>query len=386
LNLGIDASALCASLTGIGWSVVECLNRMLNLDATLVCRLYTSRPLVTEFRSDRVQVRMTRPWGPIPGTFWRQLIVPRLARRDGLDCYWGPSHLLPVNLHRSVKTVLTVNDLVALYYPESMTRYNAFVHQRLFRKSVARADAIIAISDRTKQDLVAELGVEPDRITVIHLGVEESFHPLPAETVRPRLAGLGVSGDYLLSVGTLEPRKNYPLLIRALARITGKPALVIAGGRGWKYREVLREIERQRLQSQVRLLGYLPRDDLVTLYNGARMLVLPSIYEGFGLPLLQGMACGTPVLASNTSSLPEIGGDAAAYFVSQSEDSLVAELTRLLNDPAELDAMRRRGCERARRFTWERTAEQTLGVLRAVLSSRNQEPGTRDWSPLEHRR
>jgi glycosyltransferase involved in cell wall biosynthesis len=362
LNIGIDASVLCDKLTGIGWYLWRNLQAMHKLETGHAFHLYASRPLVVDITQERIQRHLTRPPVPIPGTFWRQLRIPSLARQNRLTSFWGPNHLLPINLSKTIRAVLTVHDLVSVLYPASMGNYNAFIHKLYFRKSVARADAIIAVSARTKRDLVAILGAPESRITVIPEGVEPVFRPLSPDLVHSRLSQLGINGDYILSVGTLEPRKNYPLLFRALARLRKWPHLVVVGGLGWKYRDILTEQARAGLSDGVRLMGYVSTEDLVVLYNGAKLFVFPSLYEGFGLPLLEAMACGTPVLASSSSSLPEVGGDAAAYFDSHSVESLVAELDRLLDDPSQLALMREKGLVRARQFSWERSAERTLRV------------------------
>jgi glycosyltransferase involved in cell wall biosynthesis len=363
LNIGVDAGPLRGQLTGIGWSLWQNLQVLVRMARADMFLLYTTRRLSVTFEEPNVRTHLGGPLSFIPGTLWQQLMAGRYARRDRLDCFWGTMHLLPLSLPKRIRTVLTINDLVPLLYPESMTSYNAFIHRCYWQQSLARADAILAISESTKRDLVGRLGIAESRITVTHLGVEDRFRPLPMEQVQTRLRALELNPGYLLAVGTLEPRKNYPLLFQALKALPRELILVVAGGRGWKYRDILEERARLGLEERVRLVGYVGGEDLAVLYNGARLLVFPSRYEGFGLPLLQAMACGTPVLASRTSSLPEVGGDAAAYFDPQSVDSLICELQRLLNDDARLRPMRAKGIERARQFTWEQTARKTLEVL-----------------------
>jgi glycosyltransferase involved in cell wall biosynthesis len=260
--------------------------------------------------------------------------------------------------------------LVYLLHPEFMARYNAFVHALFLKRSIQRADAIIAVSERTKQDLVARLGVDRLRITVVHHGVEDDFHVIDPVQVTSRLQTLGVSGRYILSVGTLEPRKNYPLLLCALALLPKPISLVIAGRPGWKYKTILAEAMRLRLGDRIRFMQYVSADDLVALYNGALFSVMPSVYEGFGLPVIQAMACGTPVLASNCSSLPEVGSDAAAYFESGSVESLRAEMLRLIENPGLRQDLRARGLVRARQFKWEDTARAVLRVLHGETIAR----------------
>jgi len=365
MKIGIDATALLdARLTGIGWYLHRMLTEFCRGDASVQLSLYTARPLPTRYECDRIHERVGSRNLRVPATPWMQTVGRRLAVHDGLDCFWGPAHILPVGLSKQVRTVMTVHDLVCVFYPQHMTRLNALVHRCLFARSVRQADAIITDAERTRQDIIEHLHVEPSRVFAIHLGVDEVFRPLERDTVRSRLNALGIPADYLFAVGTLEPRKNYPLLFQAIARMPECPPLAIAGGRGWKYRTILQQLNRLGLQSRVRLLDYVSDEDLVALYNGALVVVQPSLYEGFGFPLVQAMACGTPVLASNTSSLPEVGGDAVAYFESGSADSLVTELRSLLSSEARRQALRQAGLERAREFDWSKTARATLAVFR----------------------
>jgi glycosyltransferase involved in cell wall biosynthesis len=363
MNIGVDAGPLRGAPTGVGWYVAEVIPRLARMAPADDFFLYSSRPLRLTFDDRNIHVSNSGRRSLMPGTFWLRAHARALAARDQLSCFWSPFHILPQNLPSRIRTVVTVHDLVWRFYPDSMSRYNLLVHQFYFGRSVRRADAIITVSAQTKRDLVRELDIAEERVTVIHQGAEAIFRSLSPDTVWERLAGLGVPREFILAVGTLEPRKNYVLLLRALARRPSGPTLVVAGRRGWKYRDVLEAIEQLNLQTRVLLLDYVTTENLVALYNGAKLLVLPSVYEGFGLPILQAMACGTPVLASRCSSLPEIGGDAARYFDAQSEESLVAELDALLRDAAARQLMRQRGFERAGQFTWERTAERTLKVL-----------------------
>jgi len=362
LKIGVDAGTLRHTLTGIGWYLWQVLQELAKTADKDSIYLYAPRSLTICPHGKNIHLRTGRSY--LPGSFWLQIQGRAVVRQDSLDCFWGPAHILPLDLPSSVRTVITVHDLVWLLYPETMARYNVFVHKFFFERSVCRANAIIADSEQTKRDLVTKLGVQESRVTVIHGGVEDMFRPIPSELVHSRLQGIGITGDYILSVGTLEPRKNYPLLFRAFAQLRKGLTLVVVGQKGWKYRNILQEIDRLGLQDRLRLLQYVPTEDLVTLYNGARFLVMPSIYEGFGLPILQAMACGTPVLASNCSSLPEVGGNTVVYFNPMSVESLTVKMSNLLTNESLRAEMRKKGLLRARQFTWQRTAKKTLTLLR----------------------
>ena len=364
--IGVDATVLLdRRLTGVGWYVSRMLTESCRLDPAVRFSLYAARPLPIRFECDRIRERVGSRRFRVPAVPWIQTFGRQLAVRDKLDCFWGPSHTLPIGVSRQFRTVLTVHDLVYLFYRRHMSRYNALVHRCFFVQSVRQANAIITDSQRTKLDIIEHLHIEPSKVTAVHLGVGEVFRPLERDAVRSRVKALRIHADYILAVGTLEPRKNYPLLFQAISRMPDCPLLVIAAsGRGWRYRTILQELERLGLQSRVRLLDYVSNEDLVALYNGALLLVQPSLYEGFGLPLVQAMACGTPVLSSNCVCLPEIGADAVAYFESGSEDSLVQELQHLLGSEARRQTLRLAGLRRARDFDWSETARATLAVLR----------------------
>ena len=244
-------------------------------------------------------------------------------------------------------------------------------------RSIARADLVLADSAHTRSDIVSLLGVSPGKVQVLYSGVPARFRPEPEPGERDRLMALyGVGGrPYVLSVGTIQPRKNYLRLIRAFANLkpeTLKPEtndaalqLVIAGGRGWLYEDIFAEAE--KYGDRVRILGFVDEADLPALYRNAALFAFPSLYEGFGLPVLEAMACGVPVVCSNASSLPEVAGDAALLVDPLDADGLTGAMRRVLEDGDLRRGMVARGIAQAGRFTWERAAHQlldTFGSLR----------------------
>jgi alpha-1,3-rhamnosyl/mannosyltransferase len=236
--------------------------------------------------------------------------------------------------------------------------------------AVTRASHIITPSRSTRDDVLKLLPVDPERVSVVPEGVDPIFAPRPANEVAARLAPLGLrAGEYLLYVGTIEPRKNLLRLLQALdlAGATTGP-LVLAGGHGWNNAAIRTAVERLARTGRVRSLGYVPDELRPVLLTGARAFVYPSLYEGFGLPPLEAMACGTPVLTSNVSSLPEVVGDAALFVNPDDVDALATGLARLWRDETLRADLRARGLAQARQFSWERTARATLDVYRAVLA------------------
>jgi glycosyltransferase involved in cell wall biosynthesis len=281
--------------------------------------------------------------------------------------YHAAEHLLP-RLRRP--TVLTVHDLIFERYPQHHTRLN-----RLFLKVgmplfVRAADAIIAVSEHTKRDLVELYGTPAQKIHVIYEGIDERFAPIGPPLVTTIRRKLGITRPYLLMVGTLEPRKNHAAALRALAQLKaeGHPhCLVIVGGQGWLFDPIQALVGEWGLADDVLFAGRVDDDDLPALYSGADCVLMPSLYEGFGFPVLEAMACGTPVVCSNSSSLPEVAGDAALMVNPEDDEALAAAVGRLLAEPDLRSQLRQRGEQQAAGFRWQECAAQTVQVYAAVV-------------------
>jgi glycosyltransferase involved in cell wall biosynthesis len=232
------------------------------------------------------------------------------------------------------------------------------------RNAVRRAHAVIGVSQSTCDDVVRTFGVDPGRVFPTRLGVDPRFRPLQPETVEEAARRYGLDGSSLLYVGTLEPRKNIPRVLQAFdltrRRIGSDCRLVLAGGKGWYYDGIFKMVEDLKLHESVHFAGYVPSEDLPALYCAATAFVYPSMYEGFGLPPLEAMACGTPVITSNTSSLPEVVGNDALTVDPYNVQEIADAMCRILSDPDLRCELRSRSIERARRYTWRETAVSTL--------------------------
>lgn len=296
---------------------------------------------------------------------WHRLRLPLPAEHfvGPCDIFHSTDFVLPPV--RRARTLLTVHDLTFLRFPNCADPGLRAYLSAVVPRSLARAGHILADSQATKRDLVELLAVAPERISVIYGGIEARFSPAGdvAEDAATRRR-YGLDRPYILSVSTLEPRKNYERLLRAFAALrqsAGLPHLLaIAGGKGWLYEGIFAEAERLKLGDAVRFLGFVPDAHLPALYRGADLFAFPSLYEGFGFPPLEAMACGCPVVCSNTSSLPEIVGD-AALLVSPTDEEELAEALRLaLTDGARRQAMIAAGRRQAAGFTWQASARQLL--------------------------
>jgi glycosyltransferase involved in cell wall biosynthesis len=310
-------------------------------------------------------------------TLWHRLRLPLPVELfcGALDVFHSPDFTLPPV--RRARTVLTVHDLSFMRVPQcSDPRLRSYLLQAV-PTSVRRADVVLADSECTKADAIELLGVDPAHVEVIYPGVERRFQPAQdahaLDAVRSRYR---LPERFVLGLGTLQPRKNFERLIEAYARFKEEAGsevnLVIAGGAGWMYEGIFRRVEELGVQDAVCFPGYVADEDLPALYTLADLFVFPSLYEGFGLPPLEAMACGTPVVTSNVSSLPEVAGDAALMVDPLDVAALAEAIQCVLKDTDLRDRIVRQGQEQARRFTWSGAARKLLGVYERIGSSRHE--------------
>jgi glycosyltransferase involved in cell wall biosynthesis len=299
-----------------------------------------------------------------------QIPLPVEVFTGKIDLFHATDFTLPPTLCR---TILTVHDLSFVRVPETTSPTLKRYLDKVVPRSIKRADHILADSQATKDDIIALYNTPSDKVTVLLSGVEPRFHPIDdlnaLERVRVRYAL--PDRPYILSVGTVQPRKNYVRLVEALGKLRGQGidvSLVIVGAPGWLAEPIYETIKKLRLSEFVRFTGFADDADLPALYTGAVCAAVPSLYEGFGLPVLEAMACGTPVLTSNVSSLPEVAGDAALLVDPYDTQAIADGLTRLITDSALRDQLIARGFKQASRFTWERSARELHAIYRQLLT------------------
>ena len=285
------------------------------------------------------------------------------------ELYHATEHLLlPL---RRVPTVLTGHDLIYHLFPEHHKPLNFWFLNRAMPLFVQRARAVIAVSESTKQDLIRCYGVHPDKVTVVHEAAAPHFRPALPEAIAAVRTRYGLPEGFILTVGTIEPRKNLSRLLDALQRLRQKgddARLVVVGSKGWLFEGFFRRLEELQLGDAVLLPGYVPDADLPAVYSAATLCVLPSLYEGFGLSVLEAMACGTAVVCSRASSLPEVSGDAARYFDPTDVEEMAEAIGTVWHDEALRAEMGRRGLAQAARFSWARAAEETMAVYQRAMS------------------
>lgn len=370
LHIGVNAHLLSLDegyrSAGINWYIYNLLNHLPGADPSIAYtvfvgdRRYSGVP-GTELRYSRLPTQ-----SPTMRILWEQAAQPRAARRAGVDLVHDPA-FVGARFSRC-PFVVTVHDLSFLLYPRNFRAFNRLYLTYMTRLSVQKARRVLAVSESTKQDLVRHYGLSPNKIDTVHNGVDDTYHPLPADQVAAFRAKRGLPDEFMLFVGTLEPRKNVVTLIEAYAQLSGtRPPLMLVGGRGWLYDETFARIETLDLSDEVHFVGYVPAEELRWWYSAATLFVYPSLYEGFGLPPLEAMACGTPVITSQASSLPEVVGDAALLVKPTDTKALTASMARALADPGLREEMQATGLVQAKKFSWQKTAAQTVTSYRQAI-------------------
>ncbi len=314
-----------------------------------------------------IQLRQ-HPWrlGALACQLLRVPFIERRLPANGV--YHAAEHLLP---WMARPAVMTVHDLIFERFPLHHTRANRAYLRVAMPLFVRRADAIIAVSQHTKGDLLDLYATPSQKVYVVDEGIDEHFRQADEGEIRRAREKHSVRRPYLLMVGTLEPRKNHAVAFEALARLKagGWPhCLVVAGGRGWLFEAVRRQVEALDLTADIIFAGAVPDADLPALYSGADCFLMPSLYEGFGIPVLEAMACGAPVVSSKASSLPYVAGDAALFIEPLTAQALAAAVGQVLSNPDLAAAMRANGLRQASRFCWQRTAQETVHVYRAAAA------------------
>jgi len=367
MNIAVDAFPLAVSrASGIPNYTKNILLNLLSIDRENKYFLYAMKDFDFPMGIKRFAIKGDKDTPSYGNTIWLFTKGVWLMKKDNIDIFWGTRQMLPPYLPKGIRKVLTIYDLVWHYFPETMDRYNLIVQRALFARSVNSADHIVVISKATKDSLIEVMGVSEGKITIAY-PASDGFIPLDKESSSDYISKkYGTSRNYILTVSTVEPRKNLITLLRAFSKVRDLGyQLLIAGASGWKTSNIFREYEVLGLsEKEVKFLGFVPDEDMNKLYSGAEVFVFPSIYEGFGIPPLEAMASGTPVIASNSSSIPEVVGSAGILLDPLSVDEWAGAIKNLLGDREMRKSLIVSGLKQAGSFSWLESAKKILEVIK----------------------
>lgn len=373
MHIGIDAHAIGARQGGNETYIRNLISALADLDHENRYTLYFSTAQAAaswHHRHANFAVRLLPP--PTPLVRVPVALAYELRRRpvDVLHVQYTAPPFCPAPI------VTTIHDLAFEHLPETFTRRGKTQLRLTVRRTARRAEHILTVSEYSRQDIIKTYRLPPDKVTVTHNGCEAQFTPIGSEQEAGAIKRkFGISKDYLLAVGSLQPRKNLVRLLHAYAKLRAQQPdfqlqLVLVGRQLWLYQEILREIKQQNFAADVIVTDYVSDEDLPALYRSAVALVYPSLFEGFGLPPLEAMACGTPVIASDTSSLPEVVGQAALLVDPYDEAAIVQAIWQIARDAFLRQRLQQAGLAQAKQFTWRAAAEKTLAVYRAIAQAK----------------
>ncbi|KQV83973.1 glycosyltransferase family 1 protein [Rhizobium sp. Root1220] len=371
MRIGVDARNLTTSMTGIGRYVLEMSRHLAQLGHELYFYL-PQRPYGDPAELPAAKVRVAHASSSMRRMIWAQGELPRLAAEDDLDVFWGPAHRLPLFLDPRIARVITIHDMVWRNMASTM-RWQTWMADRLLMKpGVLIADEIVADSTATARALTNEFPAIGKKLSVVHPGLTT----IKGITTTDGLTRLGIADRYILFVGTLEPRKNLLRLLKAYASLPESTRrqylLVLAGGQGWRLRDLTGYIRDLRIEPFVRLTGYVSDTDLSFLYTHARFLAMPSLYEGFGFPIIEANAMGIPVLTSNSSSMPEVAGKAGILIDPNSVQSIRNGLEDLTSNEDLYARLVEQARPNASRFDWKKSAQALEVIFEKAMHKRLQ--------------
>ena len=370
MTIGMDGRFLAEPSVGIGKYAANLIRSISSCDLHNTYIIFVAQPISNiMFLSDRIKFVVLRAPNR---SLWEQGVLPVALKRHHIDLYHCLGELGIPLLGKTV-SVLTVLDIIPVLFQEFQSYRPNWVYKRILPRMIQKCQKVITISECSKNDIVNYLGVPADKVEVIYPGVEGFYRPIKdADRILKQLKKIGLDpGSYILYVGGLHPRKNLGALLEAFHGYLSKAKtrqifLVIVGQTSPYGDEIANQAKALGIQQRVLFTGHVDEEDLLYLYNGAKLFVYPSKYEGFGLPPLEAMACGCPVIVSKTSSLPEVVGEAGVYFNPEDKISLLEAMTQVLEKEALRTDLSERGLRRSSYFSWKKAAEKTLQVYESI--------------------
>jgi len=370
MRIAIDIREATGQKTGKGWYTFVMVKNLLKNDTQNSYILYTQTHNSKFDKYENATQRVIKK----NGLLWH-LAVLRDLKKNPPDIFWAPtSYIIPAFLPKTIVSMITIHDLIAFLFPLTHNKKAVLLERFTVPRAVKKAHTIFTVSHNTEKDVEREFDVSREKIVVAQCGVSKIFHPLQPHEIEPICEKFKVPEHFILGVGTLSPRKNFDRLIEAYAQISDRhPSvhLVIVGEKGWKWDVIL---ERAKIaKDRVHFIGYVEGEEVAALYNKAKLFVFPSLYEGFGMPPLEAMACGCPVITSDRSSLPEVVGEAALQVNPYSVDEIAKAMDQILSDPTLAHTLVKKGFAQAEKFRWEDSAKKMLKAFMLVTNCGNRE-------------
>jgi glycosyltransferase involved in cell wall biosynthesis len=369
MRIGIDARCLRKPRTGIGNYIHGLASLFPQVGPENEYFFYSNREIDLDVPGQRVNQQIDRAFSWCPGSFWLRGRVGRLVRRDKLNVFWATYPILPARVPAGIIKIVTVHDLVWLRFPETAANYALLVQKIWARKAIESADLVATNSHSTAEDLVRELGVSEAKIRLVYPGVLNRYKRRDRQQAAEYISRkYGVTPNYMATVGTVEPRKNLKLLVEVVRILKSngqlKCPLLVVGASGWKSSPLFRQIQAAGLtENEIRFLGYLPDEDLPFFYAGAEVFLFPTLYEGFGLPPVEAMACGTPVIASNARCMPEVLGEAAILEPPDNAQRFADAILNLRAHGNLRREMQAAGVHKAEEYSCHASAKKLLGFI-----------------------
>ncbi len=373
IRIGIDATSLPPNQGGAAFYILNLIKALACIDKDNKYFIFIKDRDAFDISQSNVHFIECSSANRVLRLIWEQTVLPWYARRYRLQVLHSPHYTKPLFL-RDCSSVVTFHDMTFFIYPQKHILSKQIFFKNMIPLSARSADRLIADSYSTKRDMVKFNMASEDKIEVVHPSVDKSYRLIENEALIEKIRGkYDTSSKFILYVGTIEPRKNIDGLIKAYHKAANSQGiehrLVIAGGKGWDYERVFKLVGDLKLEERVVFTGYVPENDLPLLYNAAELFIYPSFYEGFGIPTLEAMSCGVPVISSNISSLPEVVGDGGILVDPYNIDELAEAIIKVITDEGLREELSQRGLNRARLFSWNRTAEDTLSIYREIVAA-----------------
>ncbi|MBD3360932.1 glycosyltransferase [Candidatus Peregrinibacteria bacterium] len=365
MKIAIDIRTAGGEKAGKGWYTFHIVQNLIKLDHQNQYILYAKNgiPGFEQFKNSKQKIIKGS------GFFWHKKVA-RDVKKENIDIFFAPgSYIIPAILPGSVKKIIAVHDLVTFYFPDTHNKKAVLIERLYLKKALKKADRILASSKNTKKDILEKFKINPEKIKVIYCAAGENFKPLKKDSLKPVIEKTNLPKNFFLAVGTLIPRKNYPNLLKAFVQIHEKFPdyhLIIVGNKGWDYDEIYKIIQKNYLNKYVHLLGYLSEKSLINLYNLAKALVFPSFYEGFGIPPLEAMKCGCLVIASFTSSIPEVVDEAGILINPENPTEIAGAMAQLITDEDLCEKFRNLGFIQSKKFSWDLSSERLLEIINSI--------------------